>query len=391
MKMLRNLLKQNSSPSDIKQAVDKLYAGLTYYYFAFDEYDEFSTYTFSVVLGMYLKHCKIPFQYVIATDKNHESLDQLINRSRTIWIIKVGDYYYAPPQYNCATPGVLPVELQGRKAAVINKLKGDKTEYSIINLPTTRSDQNVDKVIMKATIDGLGMSVERIESRTGGQKEDFTMLVTPQQTYAAYDKFLNCEKPFIETVSKKNRQGVLQAFEKANEAQQDFFKEEVELYHGQHAREFFSYEILSDGLDPAKPELAYQSKYLMDGLVKRAGGNLVVSIGKLIGTQIKVEEQERERVDDVNRKSPTMLSWDITLQLPDGYHLSDEGLSKLQQELKNSAGEFVSTATLEGNILHLVVNKCYLKAHLPVAEWPNLLQILDTADQYTNRQIVLEK
>ena len=391
MKMLRNLLKQNSSPSDIKQAVDKLYAGLTYYYFAFDEYDEFSTYTFSVVLGMYLKHCKIPFQYVIATDKNHESLDQLINRSRTIWIIKVGDYYYAPPQYNCATPGVLPVELQGRKAAVINKLKGDKTEYSIINLPTTRADQNVDKVIMKATIDGLGMSVERIESRTGGQKEDFTMLVTPQQTYAAYDKFLNCEKPFIETVSKKNRQGVLQAFEKANEAQQDFFKEEVELYHGQHAREFFSYEILSDGLDPAKPELAYQSKYLMDGLVKRAGGNLVVSIGKLIGTQIKVEEQERERVDDVNRKSPTMLSWDITLQLPDGYHLSDEGLSKLQQELKNSAGEFVSTATLEGNILHLVVNKCYLKAHLPVAEWPNLLQILDTADQYTNRQIVLEK
>ena len=117
----------------------------------------------------------------------------------------------------------------------------------------------------------------------------------------------------------------------------------------------------------------------------------MVSIGKLIGTQIKVEEQERKRVDDVNRKSPTMLSWDITLQLPDGYHLSDEGLSKLQQELKNSAGEFVSTATLEGNILHLVVNKCYLKAHLPVAEWPNLLQILDTADQYTNRQIVLEK
>ena len=269
-------------------------------------------------------------------------------------------------------------EYDMRSVEVINKLKGDKTEYSIINLPTTRADQNVDKVIMKATIDGLGMSVERIESRTGGQKEDFTMLVTPQQTYAAYDKFLNCEKPFIETVSKKNRQGVLQAFEKANEAQQDFFKEEV-------------YEILSDGLDPAKPELAYQSKYLMDGLVKRAGGNLVVSIGKLIGTQIKVEEQERKRVDDVNRKSPTMLSWDITLQLPDGYHLSDEGLSKLQQELKNSAGEFVSTATLEGNILHLVVNKCYLKAHLPVAEWPNLLQILDTADQYTNRQIVLEK
>lgn len=390
-KMIQNLIKQYSSPNDIKQAVDKLYAGMTYYYSAFDENEEYSPYSFIVVLGMYLKHCKIPFQFGITTDKDHESLDQLINSSSTTWMIKAGDCYYAAPQYNCATPGLLPVDLQGRKAAIINKLKGDKSDYDIITLPTTSADQNIEKVTMKATIDGLGMNIERIEARTGGQKESLTMLVTPQQTFAAYDKYLNCEKPYIETVSNKKRQGILQAFDKANESQQDFFKEEVELYHGEKASEFFSYKLLSDGLDPAKPELAYQSNYMLDGLVKRAGGNLVVSIGKLIGTQIKVEGQERERVDDVIRKFPTTLCWDIMLQLPEGYHLTNESLSKLQQELKNSAGEFVATATVEGDIVHLMVNKCYQKAHLPVTEWSDLLQILDMADQYTNRQIVLEK
>ena len=129
----------------------------------------------------------------------------------------------------------------------------------------------------------------------------------------------------------------------------------------------------------------------MDGWVKKAGSNLVVSVGKLIGSQAKVEGVTRNRSFDVNRRSPGLLRWDIRVNIPDGYEVSSESLDKLNQSVKNNAGEFTANASVEGRQLQLVVSKRYDKSDYPASQWQELLQMLDAADEFTTRQIVFKK
>ena len=49
------------------------------------------------------------------------------------------------------------------------------------------------------------------------------------------------------------------------------------------------------------------------------------------------------------------------------------------------------TPSLEGDKLHLLVQKTYYKAHYPQSQWQDLLKVIDAASDFTNRQIVIKK
>ena len=118
---------------------------------------------------------------------------------------------------------------------------------------------------------------------------------------------------------------------------------------------------------------------------------MVLSVGKLLGSQLSVEGHNRERDCDVYRNSANQLLWDINVEIPSGYTVSQESLAKLQQSVKNDAGEFTSSATVEGNTLHMQASKSYFKAYYPLAQWQDMLKIIDAASDFTNRQIIIRK
>jgi hypothetical protein len=334
----------------------------------------------------------IPYQFVVTTDYENEPLDQLIYSGNTSWLIKTeGGTYFAPPTYQGTTAGLLPACFQGRRAAVVNKLKGDKSQSDMVTLPQSTADDNVNQVTVNASIDGMAMDIERTESLTGAMKESIATIMTDEQEFDAYDQYLGRKKPYMERIAGGAKKGTAQKFAKGREDQQDDFKEEIKGYHDQAAASVISSEILGTGINPSEPAFVYKTRYTMDGWVKRAGSNLVVSAGKLIGAQSKVEGSDRRRTFDVNRRCPALVRWNITINVPDGYQVSQESLAKLQQQVKNSAGEFNATASIEGNRLTLAVNMRYNKGDYPVSQWQDLLQIIDAADEFTTRQVVFKK
>lgn len=390
-KLMKDELARAKKLDDKEEAARLIYTGLLYSYRAHDDYDAYTPYHFIIMMGEMLDRCNVPYQFIISTDDENEPLDKLIHVGNVLWLLKVGNTYFAPPTYQGMTAGLLPARLQGRKAALITKLDGNNSKYDLITLPLSTATDNLDEVKLTASIGGTTMTIDRTESRTGTMKEGTATIMTDEQEYEAYDEYLGRKKEYIKGVNKSQREGAQQQFTKQSEEQQDDFKAEIEMYHDVAADQVLSTDILSTGIDPQHPEFTYNTRYTMDGWVKKAGSNLVVSVGKLIGSQTKVEGVTRNRSFDVNRRSPGLLRWDIRVNIPDGYEVSSESLGKLNQSVKNNAGGFTANASVEGRQLRLVVNKRYDKSDYPASQWQELLQMLDAADEFTTRQIVFKK
>lgn len=390
-KLMKDEIARAKKMADKEEAARLIYSGLLYTFRAHDDYNTYSPGHFIAMMGEMLKLCKVPYQYVISTDDENEPLDQLIFIGNDSWLIRVGETYFAPPIYQGMTAGQLPSRFQGRPAAVINKLSGDKSKYDMVTLPQSVATDNLDQVTLTASIDDMTLTIDRTESRTGTMKEGTATLMTDEQEYEAYDKYLGRKKEYMEKVSKRQREGTKQQFAKESDEQRDNFKTEVELYHDQAAEQVLSAEILSTGIDPQSPAFDYRTRYSMDGWVKKAGNNLIVSVGKLIGSQVKMEGVNRNRMADVDRRSPGLLTWDITVEIPSGLEVTGESLEKLQQHVENSAGEFTSSATVQDDQLHLTVTKRYNHGHYPASQWQELLQVIDAADEFTTRQVVFKK
>ena len=199
-----------------------------------------------------------------------------------------------------------------------------------------------------------------------------------------YDRLLKRANTYLEALSKKDRKGIEDKFEKDKEEQTEIYRNEVDLYHDMKPLEFKSFEIISTGLDTQNPDFSYRSQYSLDGLVKKAGDNLVLSVGKLLGSQLSLEGHDRERDCDVYRTAANQLVWDIIVDIPDGYTVSQESLDKLQQLVRNDAGEFTARANVDGNKLHLQATKSYFKSYYPLSQWQDLLKIIDTLTLQAN-------
>ena len=135
----------------------------------------------------------------------------------------------------------------------------------------------------------------------------------------------------------------------------------------------------------------YQTDYTMDGLVKKAGRNLTISVGQLIGQQKHLEGKERKRTEDVYYDYPSSYKVNLDLEVPSGYSVSAESLQKLNTLFDNAAIRFeVNAEQAKGKVI-VHVQKVYKKQIVPVAEWAQLLEALDKAYAFTNQQVILKK
>jgi len=409
--LMKGELARAKKMADKDEAAKLLYTGLMYSYWGFARRD-YSPFHLMLMLGKMLEMCNVPYQYMIATDRDNEPLTELISSHNTQWLIKAGKgTILAPPDYPSMTAGQIPASLQGRTAAVLGKQdsrpqgyddvytttvsgkqNGAKSAFQLIELPKSTATDNCEAEVIHASIDGTLMNVERTTTCTGTAKANpASQLVVSKQYYDACDQYLERKKPYIQNVSKSYRKANLDVFEKDARELADKIKAEVSANHGQDPVQVNGYEVLAVGVDPQHPEFAYKTDYSMNGWVKKAGSNLVVSVGKLIGSHMKVEGNDRQRNADINCNSPLLLTWDITMDVPNGYQVSEESLAKLQQHVSNGAGEFSSTAQVEGGQLRLKVVKRYSRADYPASQWQEFLQVIDTADDFTNRQVVFKK
>lgn len=395
-KTLQKLLKEGKITA--QEAADYTYNALCYIYIAKRGNSDHST--FARLLNSDLRAFKIPIEPGISTSDLYEPLDRLINLNHTQGFAKVNGQqprYYFPPLDGFMAPSELPASLQGRKALMWRKSKERKkkpmTEADYLTLPMSTAADNRNLTTVDATIDGTALKIRREESYLGATKSGGFRVLSEEDLNEGYKKYLNRYDLTVDIKeNSKEAADRLERYADGRNEQKNDFKEEIKSYHGADASEFTGGRVTSIGIDPENPELKYNIDYTMDNLVKRAGKNLILSAGKLLGGQVEALPSDRERADDIYLRTPREYVTRISLKLPAGYSANPASLAALATSVSNETGSFtVSASSPAADLVEIEVAKRYNAPLLSASAWSDLLKILDAANAWQGSTLILDR
>lgn len=340
----------------------------------------------------YLRKLGVEIEMGITTPFGALPVDKLINYNSTSWFfrLKGTDVYYFPGTYP-KVASEIPYIYQGRKAYM-----QDSEEQ--ITIPVSQAEDNKSVNDMVVKLDGTKLDISRKVTYSGEQKMYGQSLVSPDNTLfgssqlEAYWRYLKYDdKDPYSCYTKKESAELKGAFNEYRKNAIDPFKAEISSYHDGDPVQVGGYGVDCVGIRRDSSNFVYHVDYVMDGMVKRAGNNYLLSVGKLIGSSLKLEGKDRERIDDVWRKMAFVDEWNIEIPLPQEYKVSAEALKKIETSVANECGEFTVKATAGNESVKVYVRKCFAHRVEPVSNWSKLLALVDACSAFTDKQMVIAK
>ena len=340
----------------------------------------------------YLRKLGVEIEMGITTPFGALPVDKLINYNSTSWFfrLKGTDVYYFPGTYP-KVASEIPYIYQGRKAYM-----QDSEEQ--ITIPVSQAEDNKSVNDMVVKLDGTKLDISRKVTYSGEQKMYGQSLVSPDNTLfgssqlEAYWRYLKYDdKDPYSCYTKKESAELKGAFNEYQKNAIDPFKAEISSYHDGDPVQVGGYGVDCVGIRRDSSNFVYHVDYVMDGMVKRAGNNYLLSVGKLIGSSLKLEGKDRERIDDVWRKMVFVDEWNIEIPLPKGYKVSAEALKKIETSVANECGEFTVKATAGNESVKVYVRKCFAHRVEPVSNWSKLLALVDACSAFADKQMVIAK
>lgn len=340
----------------------------------------------------YLRKLGVEIEMGITTPFGALPVDKLINYNSTSWFfrLKGTDVYYFPGTYP-KVASEIPYIYQGRKAYM-----QDSEEQ--ITIPVSQAEDNKSVNDMVVKLDGTKLDISRKVTYSGEQKMYGQSLVSPDNTLfgssqlEAYWRYLKYDdKDPYSCYTKKESAELKGAFNEYQKNAIDPFKAEISSYHDGDPVQVGGYGVDCVGIRRDSSNFVYHVDYVMDGMVKRAGNNYLLSVGKLIGSSLKLEGKDRERIDDVWRKMAFVDEWNIEIPLPQGYKVSAEALKKIETSVANECGEFTVKATAGNESVKVYVRKCFAHRVEPVSNWSKLLALVDACSAFADKQMVIAK
>jgi hypothetical protein len=151
-----------------------------------------------------------------------------------------------------------------------------------------------------------------------------------------------------------------------------------------------NFELLKDGRYGDTAFLEFREKFTLKKLLSKAGRNYIFEVGKLIGDQIKLEQNElTSRQVDIWLPNPKTIENIMTISIPAGYTV--DALQELNMNIDNESGSFISSAKTDGDKLIITSQKIYKKNFDKKELWPNYVAFLEAAYKFSQLKIVLKK
>lgn len=123
-------------------------------------------------------------------------------------------------------------------------------------------------------------------------------------------------------------------------------------------------------------------------LVRKVGPNYIIKVGQFVGGQVDISKEENRQYP-ITTEFPRMYSYDVTLNIPEGYTV--DGLEELNNTIENETGSFKSTGKVEGNTLKINFEKIYKSNYEPARNWQKMRDFLIPANLFTSKEIMLRK
>ncbi|PUZ25881.1 hypothetical protein DCC81_16660 [Chitinophaga parva] len=358
---------------------------------------------FAMLLSEALHHFDIDCDFIFATSRFGPDRSELLDLDDYEYILRTHE---AKPVFMSAAGmftgyAEMRYDLEGAVAPAFYGTSGKKfesrAEQMTATLPVSTAAENAHLEKMKVQLDNNMqlVDIKRTVTLKGHLRVDEQRQLMVYEDYnEAERKALGIPNTFMEEMSGSRRNKALiddytGAFADARKAVKDQFMSDIKGDFDNPVKELKSYSVDKMGLRHTDPDFVYSSDFTMEGLVKRAGNNYILDAGKLIGSQLTIKPSQRERKVDVYMPFARTYQYDIDLQVPKGYTV--EGVDKLNRKVDNDCGTFNVTASQAGDVVTLHISKVYKNAFEPVAQWADVLKVVDAANDFQGEKLLLKK
>lgn len=374
-----------------KQYIDNIYYLLRNKVVYRDRY--FSDKIFAFLFGSLLYQRDIKSELVITIGNNIGKLNEVLFDEEIRYVIKVGDKLY----FNLtdfSNPGDLVEPLLNNEAYIIYEpaKKSGNQEIKPFVLPgTTASDNTVDVAIKtELSADMKNLMVVRTTSYKGIQKARAigdALKFTPYQIddYKHYGGSSPTEN--MKSREMENYDNSVKALkDEFKKRKPEFVKRSLEAEFDQKVRNVH-FDIISDGRSQKKSLLTIKEGFELPGFVRKAGKKYMINLAGLVGSQLQVKKEERERQYDIDVRFPKTYTWTINFKIPEGYTVA--GLSEVNKSVDNSTGYFSFAAKEENGFAVINITKTYKEKNIGKSSWKEMLAFIDAAYNSSFKYILL--
>ena len=265
------------------------------------------------------------------------------------------------------------------------------------NVATSKSADNarIEKLQISLTAGQTSLSVKRNTTLKGHYKlDEQTKLVTYEDIMDYESKVFKQKELLLDEIAnsksgKKYINEVRNAFAEAKKKQKDAFLKEAKDWFEQEVTELQDFRIDNPGIRHTAPDFVYSSNFQLGGLVKKAGNNIIVEIGKIQGTPLVIKEEQKKRALDVYMPFARSIEYHLEIAIPEGY--TAEGVAALNSKVQNETGYFITEATSNGQTVSVKIMKHYLSSYEPLQNFEKILAFVNASSEWTNAKLLLKK
>lgn len=316
--------------------------------------------------GFIFKELEIPYQIVVATDRYVAD----INPDRLVYPIPHEFMYYIPETKKFVSPyekylsyGNPMYEIQGTSAIAYDP-QNKREPISRLSIPVMPADYTVmeSQIEVSLSNDLTTTNIEKTSLNSGyvGQLE---------RNWTKYIKENEDDKKMTEYIKDRLFDGI-----------------DVKLLEHHFENGEFKYNYNNT------PFITKTKATSKESIVEDAGNLTIVNIGKVIGKQTNLY-QENERKYDIDLYYAKTFKTTIVFQIPDGYVV--ESMNDLIQDKKfitpnKEELSFKSSAKVEGNKLIISLLEIYGGHHFPKETYPEYRKIINASADFVKATVVLK-
>lgn len=395
-------------------ASDKDRAALAYYFFkhialvnmqahsiASDGF-KLSNENFIETLAVAFDELNVPYEMVVLTNREFTTMSEMIMEGEMHLMLRSGKgddvtYFY----YFGALSDLqqVPAVFEGQEAYVFrcktSKLDENQTIRQV-TIPYSTYNDNISLVEHEVSLNLTDLEVtvqakstaaghfklyeaKRLLSREEIARVDCKIYKTVLQASGA--ELSRTSRPSVERWRRSSSWDIDEWDEKRKEDGRSALENGFNVYD-------YDIELLNLGWNNDSA-FKYYETYATDGFLRRGGENFVLEVGKMIGNQIEVANDEYQRDVNVLVDFAKTYRNEIRVEIPEGYEAKN--LQAFHYNVDNVAGSFVSSAKLEGNVVVISTEKVYKQSRLDATSWTYMTEFLDAAYHFTKQKLLLRK
>lgn len=129
-------------------------------------------------------------------------------------------------------------------------------------------------------------------------------------------------------------------------------------------------------------------------IIENAGSDILLNVGKLIGPQMEMYDEDSVRVYDIYNAYTRTYYREIEFEIPEGYRMADAEKLKMDVRLTIDGVDeaiFVSDYTVEGNKVRVVISEYYEGFSYPKAYFQEYLAVVNAAADFNKVSVLFEK